>query len=72
MLNIYNYNDRIQNYYKLRLISNSKLVNFILHPLHSTKDYVECLDLVFKVFERLEKTSEENYLNNFIIPVIAD
>ena len=51
---------------------NSKLVDFILYSLHNTKDYVECLDLVFKVFERLERTSEENYLNNFIIPVIAD
>ena len=53
-------------------MSNSKLVDFILHPLHSTKDYVECLDLVFKVFERLERTNEENYLNNFVILVIAD
>src|SRR6266498_3228226 len=53
-------------------MSNSKLVDVILHSLHSTKDYVECLDLVFKVFERLERTSEENYLNNFVISVIAD
>src|SRR6266542_523824 len=72
LLNIYNYNGRIQNYYELRSMSNSKLVDFILHSLHNTKDYVECLDLVFKVFERLERTSEENYLNNFVIPVIAD
>ncbi|UZO16839.1 uncharacterized protein OCT59_008208 [Rhizophagus irregularis] len=35
------------------------------------KDYIECLDYVFKAFERLENI-EENYLNNFIIPVIAD
>src|SRR6266498_675292 len=72
LLNIHNYDGRIQNYHELRSMSNSKLVDFILHSLHSTKDYVECLDLVFKVFERLERTSEENYLNNFVIPVIAD
>src|SRR6266508_1321783 len=72
LLNIHNYDGRIQNYHELRSMSNSKLVDFILHSLHSTKDYVECLDLIFKVFERLERTSEENYLNNFVIPVIAD
>src|SRR6266542_466037 len=72
LLNIHNYDGRIQNYHELRSMSNSKLVDFILHSLHSTKDYVECLDLVFKVFERLKRTSEENYLNNFVIPVIAD
>ncbi len=53
-------------------MSNNKLVDFILHSLHSTKDYVKCLDLVFKVFEKLERISEENYLNNFVILVIAD
>ena len=52
-------------------MSNSKLIDFILHPLHSTKDYIECLDYVFKAFERLENI-EENYLNNFIISVIAN
>src|SRR6266498_3296522 len=72
LLNIHNYDDRIQNYYELRSMSNSKLVDFILHSLHNIKDYVECLNLIFKVFERLEKTSEENYLNNFVIPIIAD
>ncbi|PKB96211.1 hypothetical protein RhiirA5_472028 [Rhizophagus irregularis] len=71
LLNIHNYDGRIQNYHELRSMSNSKLVDFILHPLHSTKDYIECLDYVFKAFERLENI-EENYLNNFIIPVIAD
>ncbi len=72
LLNIYNYNGRIQNYYELRSMSNSKLVDFILHSLHNIKDYVEFLDLVFKVFEKLERTSEENYLNNFVISIIAD
>ncbi len=72
MLNIYNYDGKIQNYHELRSISNGKLVDFILHSLYSIKDYIECLDLVFKVFERLERTSEENYLNNFIISIIAD
>jgi hypothetical protein len=72
LLNIHNYDGRIQNYHELRSMSNSKLVDFILHPLHSTKDYIECLDHVFKAFERLENISEENYLNNFVIPVIAD
>src|SRR5688572_4739032 len=71
LLNIHNYDGRIQNYHELRSMSNSKLVDFILHPLHSTKDYIECLDHVFKAFERLENI-KENYLNNFIIPVIAD
>jgi hypothetical protein len=53
-------------------MSNSKLVDFISHSLHNTKDYIECIKLVFKVFERLEITSEQNYLNNFIIPIIAN
>ena len=51
---------------------NSKLVNFISYSLYNTKDYIECIKLVFKVFERLEITSEQNYLNNFIILIIAD
>ena len=71
LLNIHNYDGRIQKYHELRSMSNSKLVDFILHPLHSTKDYIECLNHVFKAFERLENI-EENYLNNFVIPVIAD
>jgi hypothetical protein len=53
-------------------MSNSKLVDFILHSLHSTKDYIECIDLVFKAFERIENIGENNYLNKFIISVIAD
>ena len=48
-------------------MSNSKLVDFILHLLHSTKDYIKCIDFVFKAFERLENTGEENYLDKFII-----
>ena len=69
---IHDYDGRIQHYHELRSMSNSKLVDFILHPLHSTKDYIECTDFVFKVFERLKNTEEENYLDNFIIPIIAD
>ncbi|UZO29714.1 uncharacterized protein OCT59_023174 [Rhizophagus irregularis] len=42
-----------------------------IHNYDVLKDYIECLDFVFKAFERLENI-EENYLNNFIIPVIAD
>jgi len=53
-------------------MSNSKLVNFILHPLHSTKDYIECIDFVFKVFKKLKNNEEESYLDNFIIFVIID
>src|SRR5436305_10194843 len=69
-LNVHDYDGRIQNHQKLRSLNNSKLVDFILHPLHSTKDYIECLNILFKVFERSE--SEYDYLNNYIIPVIAD
>ena len=69
-LNVHNYDGRIQSYQELRSLNNSKLVDFILHPLHSTKDYVECLDILFKVFEKLE--NEHGYLNNYIIPVVAD
>jgi len=71
-LNIYDYDGRIQSCHELRSMSNSKLVNFILHSLHSTKDYIECIDFIFKAFERIEDIGEENYLNNFIIPIIAD
>ncbi|SRR6266498_615263 len=53
-------------------MSNNKLVNFILHPYYSTKDYIEYINFVFKVFERLKNNGEESYLNNFIISVIAD
>ncbi|CAB4432309.1 unnamed protein product [Rhizophagus irregularis] len=51
-LNVHNYDGRIQKHQKLRSLNNSKLVDFILHPLHSTKDYIECSNLLFKVFER--------------------
>ena len=70
--NIHDYDGRIQNHQELRSMSNSKLVDFISHSLHNTKDYIKCIKLMFKVFERLEITSEQNYLNNFIIPIIAD
>src|SRR5215217_4541471 len=53
-------------------MSNIKLVDFILHPLHRTKDYIECIDFVFKAFKRIENFEKKNYLNNFIIPVIAN
>ncbi len=44
-----------------------------MHPLHSTKDYIECSKLLFNVFKRLEEnTNESNYLNDYIIPIIAD
>jgi len=53
-------------------MSNSKLVNFILHILYNTKDYIEYINFVFKVFERLKNNGEESYLDNFIILIIAD
>ncbi|PKC60709.1 hypothetical protein RhiirA1_444780 [Rhizophagus irregularis] len=68
-LNVHNYDGRIQKHQELRSLNNSKLVDFILHPLHSTKDYIECSNLLFKVFERLENT---DYLDHYIIPIIAD
>src|SRR6266498_5024025 len=72
-LNVYNYDGHIQEYKELRLLNNSKLVDFILHPLYSTKDYIECSKLLFNVFKRLEEnTNESNYLNDYIIPIIAD
>ncbi|UZO06226.1 uncharacterized protein OCT59_026556 [Rhizophagus irregularis] len=69
-LNVHDYDSRIQNHQELRSLNNSKLVDFILHSLHSTKDYIECLDILFKVFERSE--NEYNYLDNYVIPVVAD
>ncbi|GBC09681.1 hypothetical protein RclHR1_09030013 [Rhizophagus clarus] len=69
-LNIHDYDGRIQNHRELRSLNNSKLVDFILHLLHNTKDYIECLDILFKVFERLE--NEYNYLDNYVISVVAD
>ncbi|CAB4393660.1 unnamed protein product [Rhizophagus irregularis] len=50
-LNVHDYDGRIQNHQELRSLNNSKLVDFILHSLYSTKDYIECLDILFKVFE---------------------
>ena len=71
-LNIHNYDGRIQEHKELRSLNNSKLVDFILHPLHSTKDYIECLELLFKVFKRLENIDEQKYLDHYVIPIIAD
>jgi hypothetical protein len=68
-LTIHNYDGRVQNQQELRSMKNSKLVDFILHPLHSTKDYIESANILFKVFE---KTEQEDYLNNFVIPTICD
>ncbi|PKC02429.1 hypothetical protein RhiirA5_425251 [Rhizophagus irregularis] len=68
-LNIHNYDGRIQEHQELRSLNNSKLVDFILHPLHSTKDYIESSNILFKVFERLENT---DYLNHYVIPIIAN
>ena len=68
-LTVHNYDGRVQNQQELRSMKNSKLVDFILHPLHSTKDYIESANILFKVFE---KTEQEDYLNNFVIPTICD
>ncbi len=44
-----------------------------MHPLHSTKDYIECSKLLFNVFKRLEEnTNESNYLNDYIISIIIN
>jgi hypothetical protein len=68
-LNVHNYDGRIKEHQELRSLNNSKLVDFILHPLHSTKDYIESSNILFKVFERLENT---DYLDHYVIPIIAD
>ena len=66
---IHNYNGRIQNQQELRSMKNSKLVDFILHSLHNTKDYIESANILFKVFEKIER---QDYLNDFVIPTICD
>ena len=68
-LTVHNYDGRVQNQQELRSMKNSKLVDFILHPLHNTKDYIESANILFKVFEKIE---QEDYLNNFVIPTICD
>ena len=68
-LTIHNYDGRIQNQQELRSMKNSKLVDFILHSLHSIKDYIESTNILFKIFENIE---QQNYLNNFVIPTICD
>src|SRR4051812_9604812 len=68
-LTIHNYDGRVQNQQELRSMKNSKLVDFILHLLHNTKDYIESSNILFKVFEEIE---QKDYLNNFIIPTICD
>ena len=72
LFTIHNYDGRIKNHQELRSMVNSKLIDFILHPLHSTKDYIECANLLFKVFERLKNNNEQDYLNDCIIPTICD
>src|ERR1051325_6176581 len=68
-LNVHNYDGRVQNQQELRSMKNSKLVDFVLHSLHNTKDYIESSNILFKVFERIE---QKDYLNNFVIPTICD
>ncbi|PKY60017.1 hypothetical protein RhiirA4_483254 [Rhizophagus irregularis] len=68
-LTVHNYDGRVQNQQELRSMKNSKLVDFILHPLHNTKDYIKSANILFKVFEKIE---QEDYLNNFVIPTICD
>src|SRR5256885_2095972 len=68
-LTVHNYDGRVQNQQELRSMKNSKLVDFILHPLRNTKDYIESANILFKVFEKIE---QEDYLNNFVIPTICD
>src|SRR5436305_5383666 len=68
-LNVHNYDGRIQEHQELRSLNNSKLVDFILHPLHNTKDYIESSNILFKVFERLENI---DYLDHYVILIIAD
>jgi hypothetical protein len=72
LLTVHNYDGRIQNHQELRSMVNSKLIDFILHPLHSTKDYIECTSLLFKVFEILKNNNEQDYLSNCVIPTICD
>ena len=72
LLTVHNYDGHIQNHQELRSMVNSKLIDFILHPLHSTKDYIECTSLLFKVFEILKNNNEQDYLSNCIIPTICD
>ena len=68
-LTIQNYDGRIQNQQELRSMKNSKLVDFILHSLHNTKDCIESANILFKVFEKIER---HDYLNDFVIPTICD
>ncbi|PKY28197.1 hypothetical protein RhiirB3_480441 [Rhizophagus irregularis] len=68
-LTVHDYDGRIQNQQELRSMKNSKLVDFILHPLHNTKDYIESANILFTTFEKIE---QEDYLNNFVIPTICD
>ncbi|CAB4388169.1 unnamed protein product [Rhizophagus irregularis] len=64
-LTVHDYDGHIQNQQELRSMKNSKLIDFILHPLHNTKDYIESANILFTTFEKIE---QEDYLNNFIIP----
>ena len=44
-----------------------------MHLLHNTKDYIEYSKLLFNIFKRLEEnTNEPNYLNDYIISIIAN
>ncbi|GET02387.1 hypothetical protein GLOIN_2v1485098 [Rhizophagus clarus] len=66
---IHDYDGRIQNQQELRSMKYSKLVDFILHSLYNTKDYIESANILFEIFKNIE---QEDYLNNFIIPTICD
>ncbi|GBC04333.1 hypothetical protein RclHR1_05620007 [Rhizophagus clarus] len=68
-LTVHDYDKHIQNQQELRSMKYSKLVNFILHSLHNTKDYIESANILFEIFENIE---QKDYLNNFIILTICD
>jgi hypothetical protein len=68
-LTVHDYDGRIQNQQELRSMKHSKLVDFILHSLYNTKDYIESANILFEIFENIE---QEDYLNNFVIPTICD
>ncbi|POG66165.1 hypothetical protein GLOIN_2v1780931 [Rhizophagus irregularis DAOM 181602=DAOM 197198] len=49
---------------ELRSMKNNKLVDFILYPLHNTKDYIEFANILFKIY--ILNFSDVDFLESII------
>jgi len=66
LLTIHIYDDAINECKEERSMKNLKIVGVQKQNLHSTKDYLNALEMITSI------ESLQQYLKNYIIPIIAD